>query len=1171
MDWQSAIMKKPCVTQEAARLIWGKFSEPMLIQSEDESWYVVDREFLDNLQLLASYGTSEDPESPGLSSQDLPLRIRNRPLLSAASRDRPRATKSTRLDDSVAFAQGELFEVVNEEFWRLLMQHFEADIEVPRRVYRDGQRLKVETQPLLLGVYTPENPDSSDSAAFVLAGNLLFSHGDTVEEARTKVLALVNNATWTVLVGFPEEKGATHLRRLCTDSPTASLSEADVDGDVAFFVCPSAIAEARLALSKPCVHLPGETPRLNGHLDNGDSACVSDRPEKRRPLPLPWEPYARLSAGERSPESPQFALADKEGEGEKHSGVRRFFPGPEGLPSSSFREVRGPENIDEMFASGGICGLSNLGNTCFLNSAVQCLSKVLPLSYYFLSGKFVADINEENVMGTQGRLARAYHATLRDMWFGGESSLAPRDLKAAVGRVREEFLGYNQQDSQELIAFLLDGLHEDLNRIKKKPYYESKIEGGPEKPDAQVAELSWQRHKEINDSVIVDLFQGQYRSRLECPACRKVSVTFDPFMYLSLPVPPEWRHQVVFTLGVDPGRPEAFCFQRAFPGNLDYNTAKQVCVDTVARLVSDAAMQTLSVEEKEVLRRNVLSNVQLKELSQLSADNVLMVAKNREDLAGVYFSDVNAKIFTAEDTVRFRFDRKPSHIFAWLMPSRIVQELEAGSGKDSARDGPEAAVDEYSSEPTAKGECARGSAGHTSDSAETKTPPMTAAGDGDTSEDRWKTDSHTSGDSEKPSPEAACHRIKKRRSNSACLGARGLAETDTTFALVLPVFRTPSGDVRPIQRCMPVLLPVPTGTTCEELHKQVEAIYHDSSEEEKSSSRPEETQPREEEGSPQGQSLINHAVGFIRNFSGQSDLAETRQVKLLVPSGFCAQEAQKSVLSQGVNLLANGIGGKASNQPRPLPVDNQLVSANVKPKTGDFVILLYADMGSFADSEKVGPAEGIRMMGAVEVQPSTDISDCLRLFSEQERLDVENMWYCSSCKEHVQAYKKLDLWKMPKILILHLKRFHNIGRFTRSKIGTKVTFPYKAGDYLDMTPYILPESLEMMHAKDQGLAPLYELVAVNVHSGELGGGHYFAYAKLRGRWYDFNDSWVQPVSEDSCHSSDAYMLFYRLKQDDSEWRSETSMNDGSGTDASSQTAPAHAPSSPIGVSSHLVC
>ncbi|CBZ52663.1 Ubiquitin carboxyl-terminal hydrolase, related [Neospora caninum Liverpool] len=1108
MDWQSATRKKACVTQDDAKPIWEKFSDPMMVQTEDETWYVVDREFLGNLQLLATYGTSEDPENAGLSAQDLPLKIENKPLLSAASRDKPRATKTTLLDDSVAYAQGERFEVVNEEFWRLLMQHFEVDIEVPRRVYRDGQRLKVEIQPLLLGVYTAENADLAESDC-VHVGNLVFSHGDTVEEARRKVLDLVHNETWTVLAGFLGEgaKRPAHLRLLCTDTGRPrTLGEAGVDTEMVFLALPPQAAEALLAkallakaLPLPAPDMPSETderrsesPRVNGlhSEDEREGGAVgASRTEKRRPLPLPWEP-ARPGALE--------------------------------------------GNLDEMFASGGVCGLANLGNTCFLNSAVQCLSKVLPLSYYFLSGRFVADINEENVMGTQGRLARAYHATLRDMWFGGDSPLAPRDLKAAVGRVREEFLGYNQQDSQELIAFLLDGLHEDLNRIKKKPYYESKIEGGPEKSDAEVAELSWQRHKEINDSVIVDLFQGQYRSRLECPACGKISVTFDPFMYLSLPVPPEWRHQVVFTLAVDSRRPEAFCFQRAFPGNLDYAKAKQVCLDIVARLLSDASTQTLGAEEKETLRSSVLSNVQLKDLSQLSADNVLMLAKNREDLAGVYLSDVNAKVFTAADTVRYRFDRKPSHIFAWLMPARIVQEVEAGSRKDSARGGVEGTMDARPAESTARGDGARGSPGHTSTAETEKAPPTTAAGDGEPSEDRWKAlGNYTSGDSEKPSPEATCHRVKKRRSNSFCLGARGLAETDTTFALVLPVFRTPAGDVRPIQRCMPVLLPVAEGATCEEFYKQVEGIYLYGNDEEKLVSRPEANQPQDEEGSPQGQSLINHAVGFIRSFSGQSDLGGARQIKLLVPPGFRVQEAQKSVISQGVNLLANGIGGKASNQPRPLPMDNQLVSANLQPKTGDFVALLYADMGTLTDSEKVGPPEGIRVMGPVEVQPNTDISDCLRLFSEQERLDIENMWYCSSCKEHVQAYKKLDLWKMPKILILHLKRFHNISRFTRSKIGTKVTFPYKAGDYLDMTPYILPESLEMMHAKDQGFAPLYELVAVNVHSGELGGGHYFAYAKLRGRWYDFNDSWVQSVSEDSCHSSDAYMLFYRLKQDES--------------------------------------
>ena len=51
-----------------------------------------------------------------------------------------------------------------------------------------------------------------------------------------------------------------------------------------------------------------------------------------------------------------------------------------------------------------------------------------------------------------------------------------------VGRFAPQFSGYQQQDSQELLAFLLDGLHEDLNRVKKKPYVEIKDADG--RPDA---------------------------------------------------------------------------------------------------------------------------------------------------------------------------------------------------------------------------------------------------------------------------------------------------------------------------------------------------------------------------------------------------------------------------------------------------------------------------------------------------------------------------------------------------------------------------------------------------------------------------------------------------------------------------------------------------------------
>lgn len=47
-----------------------------------------------------------------------------------------------------------------------------------------------------------------------------------------------------------------------------------------------------------------------------------------------------------------------------------------------------------------------------------------------------------------------------------------------MGKFAPQFSGYQQQDSQELMAFLLDGLHEDLNRIRKKPYIELKDSGG---------------------------------------------------------------------------------------------------------------------------------------------------------------------------------------------------------------------------------------------------------------------------------------------------------------------------------------------------------------------------------------------------------------------------------------------------------------------------------------------------------------------------------------------------------------------------------------------------------------------------------------------------------------------------------------------------------------------
>jgi len=86
-------------------------------------------------------------------------------------------------------------------------------------------------------------------------------------------------------------------------------------------------------------------------------------------------------------------------------------------------------------------------------------------------------------------------------------------------------------------------MHEDLNRIMKKPYTEKpdstdEMVGNPQLI-AELAERHWDIYKKRNDSAVADLFAGLYKSTLVCPDCQKVSITFDPFMDLTLPLPIE--------------------------------------------------------------------------------------------------------------------------------------------------------------------------------------------------------------------------------------------------------------------------------------------------------------------------------------------------------------------------------------------------------------------------------------------------------------------------------------------------------------------------------------------------------------------------------------------------------------------------------------------------------
>jgi ubiquitin carboxyl-terminal hydrolase 4/11/15 len=162
---------------------------------------------------------------------------------------------------------------------------------------------------------------------------------------------------------------------------------------------------------------------------------------------------------------------------------------------------------------------------------------------------------------------------------------------------------------------------------------------------------------------------------------------------------------------------------------------------------------------------------------------------------------------------------------------------------------------------------------------------------------------------------------------------------------------------------------------------------------------------------------------------------------------------------------------------------------------------------------------------------------CFETFTKAERLDENNMWYCSTCKEHVRAMKTMKLWRLPNILVVHLKRFEFKHSLRRDKLDTPVEFPLEG---LDMSKHCSVYNTN--HAEGQenivnsNVDATYDLFAVVNHFGRMGFGHYTAYCRqwdedgLSPQWYLYDDSNVRPVDRAEVSGPAAYVLFYRRRQ-----------------------------------------
>lgn len=634
----------------------------------------------------------------------------------------------------------------------------------------------------------------------------------------------------------------------------------------------------------------------------------------------------------------------------------------------------------------GAVGLVNLGNTCFMNSTLSSMLHARPLRDYMLSDGWKQVLNRDSVLGWKGEAAEQFAALTKEFWSGDYTVVAPSNFKEAVGKYKPRFAGFAQQDSSELLSELLEGLDEDLNRVTKKPPTD-KIESDG-RPDAEVALDSWRNHLKRNDSVIQEIFSGQVKSTVDCPDCPRVSVTFDPITYFSVPVPSVNDKRVtVFVKFADPNRPltkfSVKAVQTAFMTHVKRSLADLINEELPADAprVSPGALFAGDIWQRKIHRWMDETSV-----SRIMANDVIVVYETPEN-AYVPLLPEQAPALTAEELAQpEKALERPGAALASLIGDQPTQLRLAD------------------------------------------VLPVALVNNVPDPQYGWNTYGQ---------PIMVPVHYKGDRLRNCDLWASIIRQMFPFFSAEAKAEYNASGRV-PFK----VLLKDSSALYCG-LHNFGRCVCM----------LPLDAEPFKE--------LLDKyadSMALDQSFVLRWDSAELYDTSFLDPS-------------------------------------RQVVHAS-------------AQMGVSAEADEGRGREG-----------RTTLSACLDAFTQEEVLEESEAWYCSGCKDHKCAKKKFDLWKLPEVMIIHLKRFHYT-RVYRDKVTTHVEFPLEG---LSLRQWCRnPE-----HEEDA-----YDLFAVSNHSGGMGGGHYTAYVRNAddGRWYMHNDESVSSISNpDSVVTNQAYLLFYQRR------------------------------------------
>ncbi|KAK8441257.1 hypothetical protein ACI3L0_003784 [Candidozyma auris] len=809
-------------------------------------------------------------------------------------------------------------------------------------------------------------------------------------------------------------------------------------------------------------------------------------------------------------------------------------------------------------SSGGRCGLSNLGNTCYMNSALQCLTHIPELNYYFFFDLYQKELNTSNPLGYKGDVAVAFSSLLHKLYgSASHSAVTPREFKYTVGRHSSIFHGFQQQDSQEFVSWLLDALHEDLNRIHQKPYCEKPElkDEDVNNPEAikQLAITCWDQYKKRNDSVIVDLFTGMYQSTLVCPSCNKESMTFDPFNDLTLPLPvnKKWFHELII-VDLSPDRSSG----RKPISKLEVELNKSSNFEDLIGYLSSF----LNVPSKDLFLFELFSNYFYRDfqensaaskfypINELISDNDIIVAyiipHDPENdvilpvLNTVQDEDASYDVAEPFGIPLFVTLNKNRDVYSFgTIRRKLEQTVKILSNADI-----EAKYMELKGSSTGSRFTAESfpllrdeKLAVDADMVEAETEPENDDGyDSDISMSHPEVGADY-GFTIKYYEEDGSRHVPTRGPRRYQQGLRPryqsmlLEENDTSKRpiyvpqgrpsfLKLPLLATKLPELKRKYYHYPAYAAeVQKSDVIEAADGEIELVAQDSDRRSLTPIRTDSEQKGEVKESDDDESGSNYCE--LQSLLA-SDTIE-RHAPPAVPPSETGHEAGSEISSPPAYENPEAESMKIK-EPKPVLVDSKTTlvcewdSSIFKQFFKDREQQAWEDITSIPNPV----LENNKRKLALQQKSTVSLYDCLSNFSTPEVLGEQDLWYCPRCKDHKRATKTIQIWSTGDILTIHLKRFSSARAFS-DKINMVVDFPIEG---LDMSNYVQAESEEPL---------IYDLVAVDNHYGGLGGGHYTAYAKnfRDQKWYYFNDSGVNEVNDPrEAVKGAAYLLFYKKRK-----------------------------------------